>query len=48
MANKQHWLYKKYDVDGWFHKHLLFKNDWEFIILLVWALFVTTLLLSIE
>ena len=41
MAKKEHWLHKKYDLEGWFHKHLYFKDDSEFAIFLVWALFVS-------
>lgn len=41
-------LYKKFDIDGWFHKHFYFKNNTEFCIFLVWALFVVSLLITIQ
>lgn len=40
------WLYKKYDVDGWLHKVFYFSNDTEFIIFLIWALYVSVFFLN--
>lgn len=41
-------LHKRYDLDGWFHKHFNFKNNTEFCIFLVWVTFVVGILTSIR
>lgn len=41
---KTHWLYKNYDLEGWLLKHFNFKNEKEYVIFLIWALFVAMLL----
>ncbi|MBI3952563.1 MAG: hypothetical protein HY336_01240 [Candidatus Doudnabacteria bacterium] len=44
---KKAWHQKSYDLEGWFHKHLLFKDDTEFIIFLVWSLVVGVIFFSL-
>jgi len=39
-----HWLYKKYDLEGWLLKHFNFDDEKEYIIFLIWALFVSVFL----
>jgi len=40
MAKKKHWLHKEYDLEGYLHQHFHFKDNWEFLIFLVWGTFV--------
>lgn len=39
--------HRKYDVEGWVHKTFSFSDDREYIIFLVWALFVVSFFASI-
>ena len=40
MAKQQpDWLHKEIPLEKWLHKHLLFKDDKEFVIFLIWAVF---------
>ncbi|MBI2607751.1 MAG: hypothetical protein HYW51_02915 [Candidatus Doudnabacteria bacterium] len=36
---KKSLLHKEIPLEKWLHKHLLFKDDREFALFLVWALF---------
>lgn len=38
------WLHKKYDLEGWLLKHFNFRDENEYVIFLVWALFVSLFL----
>lgn len=40
-------LHKEHDVEKMLHKHFLFQNTNEFIIFMLWGLFVTAFLLTI-
>ncbi|MDP4001146.1 MAG: hypothetical protein Q8P83_02810 [bacterium] len=39
MANLQSLLHKEIPLEKWLHKHLLFTDDKEFALFLVWAIF---------
>ena len=39
MANNKSWLHKEVHLEKWLLKHLLFRDDREFALFLVWALF---------
>lgn len=44
---KKHWVHKSYDLEGWLHKHLYFRDDREFMIFLAWAIFVGVLFYAV-
>lgn len=46
--SKSHWSKKEFHLEKWLHKHLLFKDDKEFAIFLVWAAFVALLIYNVR
>ena len=48
MAKKKNWLQKEINWEKSLSKNLEFRNNDEYIIFLVWALFVSVFLLSIK
>jgi hypothetical protein len=45
---KVSWHKQEFHLEKWLHKHLLFKDDKEFAIFLVWAMFVALLIYNIQ
>jgi hypothetical protein len=47
-TKKKHWLHVSFPLEGWLHKHLYFRDDKEFAIFLVWAMFVALLIYEVR
>jgi hypothetical protein len=44
MSNDKDWLQKEVPLEKWFHKHLLFRDDKELALFIVWAIFTVALM----
>ena len=45
---KNHLLHKEFHLERWMHKHLMFRDDKEFAIFLVWAMVVALLIYNVQ
>jgi hypothetical protein len=45
---KKHWVHSEFHLEKWLHKHLMFEDDKEFAIFLVWAMFVALLIYNVR